>query len=119
MAEFRLPPNSKIKRGKHYPVVGDASNVRCFAVYRYDPASGENPRMDTYEVECNDNWSYQVGGCRPSNAAYDFEDATACGMEFMVTYLFPAFFFTKFAGTTGFMTLAAVQPTASRAPELK
>ena len=26
-------------------------NVRRFVVYRYDPDSGENPRMDTYEVD--------------------------------------------------------------------
>ena len=50
MAEFRLPKNSRIRKGKHFPAEG-ATNVRRFAVYRYDPDSGENPRIDTYEVD--------------------------------------------------------------------
>ena len=51
MAEFRLPPNSRIKKGKHFPAPAGAGNVKRFAVYRYDPDSGENPRVDTYEVD--------------------------------------------------------------------
>ncbi len=51
MAEFRLPPNSRIKKGNHYAAPASASSVRRFAVYRYDPDSGENPRIDTYEVD--------------------------------------------------------------------
>ena len=51
MAEFRLPINSRIKKGKHFSIANASSNVRHFAVYRYDPDSGENPRIDTYEVD--------------------------------------------------------------------
>jgi len=52
MAEFTLPANSKIKRkGKTHKAAADASNVRPFKVYRYDPDSGENPRYDTYEID--------------------------------------------------------------------
>jgi len=51
VAEFRLPKNSRITRGKHFPATDDASNVRQFAVYRYDPSSEENPRVDTYDVD--------------------------------------------------------------------
>ena len=51
MADFRLPPNSRIQKGKHFAATGGASNTRLFAVYRYDPDSGENPRVDTYEVD--------------------------------------------------------------------
>lgn len=52
MAEFTLPKNSKInKDGKHYKAPEGAKNVRAFKVYRYDPDTGENPRMDTYEVD--------------------------------------------------------------------
>ena len=54
MAEFRLPPNSRIKKGRHFAAAGGATNVRRFAVYRYDPDSGENPRVDTYEVDIDD-----------------------------------------------------------------
>ncbi len=51
MAEFRLPENSRIRKGRHFPAPEGARSVRRFAVYRYDPDSGENPRMDTYEVD--------------------------------------------------------------------
>jgi len=57
LAEFRLPPNSRIKKGKHYSARDGVGDVRRFAVYRYDPDSGENPRIDTYEVE--------IGTCGP------------------------------------------------------
>jgi len=51
MAEFRLPPNSRITRGKVFQAPAGARNVRRFVVYRYDPDSGENPRVDTYELD--------------------------------------------------------------------
>jgi len=51
VAEFRLPPNSRIAKGRHFPAPEGATDVRHFAVYRYDPDSGENPRMDTYAVD--------------------------------------------------------------------
>jgi succinate dehydrogenase / fumarate reductase, iron-sulfur subunit len=51
MAEFRLPANSRIKQGKHFPAPEGAKQVKRFVVYRYDPDNGENPRMDTYEVD--------------------------------------------------------------------
>ncbi|HRP35748.1 MAG TPA: succinate dehydrogenase iron-sulfur subunit [Gammaproteobacteria bacterium] len=51
MAEFRLPANSRITRGKHFPAPEGAKQVKRFVIYRYDPDSGENPRMDTYEVD--------------------------------------------------------------------
>ncbi|MFU8821252.1 MAG: succinate dehydrogenase iron-sulfur subunit [Gammaproteobacteria bacterium] len=51
MAEFRLPANSKIRKGKHFAAPEGAKQVRRFVIYRYDPDSGENPRTDTYEVD--------------------------------------------------------------------
>ncbi|MBW3567047.1 MAG: succinate dehydrogenase iron-sulfur subunit [Proteobacteria bacterium] len=52
MAEFTLPKNSKInKKGKVYKADKDAKNVKTFKVYRYDPDTGENPRVDTYEID--------------------------------------------------------------------
>jgi len=50
MAEFTLPKNSIVKEGKTFKAEG-AKNVKRFRVYRYDPDSGENPHMDTYEVD--------------------------------------------------------------------
>ncbi len=55
MVEFNLPANSKInKNGTRHTAASDAKNVRSFQVYRYDPDSGENPRLDTYEVDMDD-----------------------------------------------------------------
>jgi succinate dehydrogenase / fumarate reductase iron-sulfur subunit len=51
MAQFNLPPNSVIGKGKAYYAGAGAKNVKRFQIYRWDPDSGENPRMDTYEVD--------------------------------------------------------------------
>src|SRR5690625_1516376 len=50
MAQLRLPKNSRIKKGKTFKAEG-AKNVKRYRIYRYDPDSGDNPRMDTYEVD--------------------------------------------------------------------
>ena len=57
MAQFRLPANSRVKKGKTFDAPVDAKNVKRFIVYRYDPDSGQNPRTDTYEVD--------LDGCGP------------------------------------------------------
>jgi succinate dehydrogenase / fumarate reductase iron-sulfur subunit len=51
MAKFLLPPNSRVKPGKSHDAAAGAKHVREFAIYRYDPASGENPRIDTYRID--------------------------------------------------------------------
>jgi succinate dehydrogenase / fumarate reductase iron-sulfur subunit len=51
MAQFKLPANSIIGKGKTYYAGTGAKNVKRFQIYRWDPDSGENPRMDTYEVD--------------------------------------------------------------------
>ena len=51
MAEFTLPKNSRVTKGRHFAAPEGASNVKRFAVYRYDPSSGDNPRMDTYDID--------------------------------------------------------------------
>jgi succinate dehydrogenase / fumarate reductase iron-sulfur subunit len=52
MAEFALPTNSKIRsKGKVHKAAPDATAVKPFKVYRYDPETGENPRYDTFEVD--------------------------------------------------------------------
>ena len=53
MVEFRLPKNSRIKTGKTWPKP-DAKNLREFSVYRYDPDSGDTPRLDTFFVDLDD-----------------------------------------------------------------
>ncbi len=51
MAEFTLPANSKVGTGRTFEASSDAKDVRRFKIYRWDPASGQNPRIDTYEVD--------------------------------------------------------------------
>src|SRR5688572_4260323 len=51
MAEFTLPKNSRVKQGKRHAAPAGAKDVRVFKVYRYDPDAGENPRVDSYEVD--------------------------------------------------------------------
>ncbi len=54
MAEFKLPENSTISQGKHYPAPAGAKNVRTFKIYRWDPGKDENPRTDTYDIDLDD-----------------------------------------------------------------
>jgi succinate dehydrogenase / fumarate reductase iron-sulfur subunit len=51
MAEFRLPPNSRVERGETFPAPTGASRIRRFRIYRFDPDSGRNPRLDSYEID--------------------------------------------------------------------
>jgi succinate dehydrogenase / fumarate reductase iron-sulfur subunit len=50
LAEFRLPKNSRITRGRAHPPEG-GKRLKSFKVYRYDPDSGANPRFDTYTID--------------------------------------------------------------------
>ncbi|XVN42404.1 MAG: succinate dehydrogenase iron-sulfur subunit [Candidatus Rickettsia vulgarisii] len=51
MAELRLPPNSKIHKGITHKSSGEPAKPRNIKIYRYDPDSGDNPRIDTYELD--------------------------------------------------------------------
>ena len=51
MVEFTLPTNSKIGTGKTVTAANNALNKKTFKIYRWDPDSGENPRMDTFEID--------------------------------------------------------------------
>ena len=51
MAEFNLPKNSQIQKGKHFPAPAGARKPRTFKVYRWNPDDGLNPRVDTYDVD--------------------------------------------------------------------
>ena len=54
MAEFALPANSKVKSGTTYKATEDAKRVKTFKIYRYDPDTGDNPRMDSYEIDLDE-----------------------------------------------------------------
>lgn len=52
MVQLTLPKNSKVnKSGKKWPAKDGAKNTRTFHVYRYDPDTDDNPRVDSYEVD--------------------------------------------------------------------
>ena len=51
MADFTLPANSIIKKGKTFDAPDGATRVKKFEIYRYDSSDGENPSVDTYTVD--------------------------------------------------------------------
>jgi succinate dehydrogenase / fumarate reductase iron-sulfur subunit len=51
MVEFSLPANSQVKDGKTHKAPAGAKRVKAFKIYRYDPDTGDNPRLDTYEID--------------------------------------------------------------------
>ena len=51
MAEFTLPRNSKVGKGKTVKAPADAKRVKDFKVYRWNPDDGKNPVVDTYEID--------------------------------------------------------------------
>ena len=50
MVQLRLPQNSRPLKGKTY-TVENATHIKRFRIYRYDPDTDNNPRVDTYEVD--------------------------------------------------------------------
>ena len=54
MVELRLPKNSRIKVGKEWPKPESSGNIKKFKVYRWDPDTADNPRMDTYHLDLED-----------------------------------------------------------------
>lgn len=55
MAEFTLPKNSKVQPGKKIDAAGkDATRKKTFNIYRYDPETKENPKMDEITIDLDD-----------------------------------------------------------------
>ena len=51
MVQINLPENSKVQKGQYFKDKTGSKNIRKVNVYRWDPSSGKNPRIDTYEVD--------------------------------------------------------------------
>ncbi len=51
MAEFQLPKNSRISKGKNFPAPGSTTNTKTFRIYRWNPDDDKNPSIDTYEID--------------------------------------------------------------------
>ncbi|WP_375394767.1 succinate dehydrogenase iron-sulfur subunit [uncultured Sphingomonas sp.] len=54
MAEFTLPKNSVVKKGKAHASPTAGKRLKRFKVYRYDPDKAENPRFDTFDVDLDE-----------------------------------------------------------------
>ena len=51
MVQLRLPVNSRITAGHVWPGPSDCIRPKSFKVYRWNPDDGQNPRLDTYEID--------------------------------------------------------------------
>jgi succinate dehydrogenase / fumarate reductase iron-sulfur subunit len=51
MASFTLPKNSTVQAGKTWPAPAGAKRIKRIEVYRYNPETGENPRLDVFEID--------------------------------------------------------------------
>jgi len=51
MVEFTLPKNSRVRVGKTWPAPEKCEKPRRIRVYRWDPDTGDNPRVDTYTID--------------------------------------------------------------------
>ena len=72
MAQFILPKNSKVNpNGKVHKARSGAGEVRTFKVYRFDPSTGENPRIDTFEVEVKGTGPMVLDGLIQIKSAID------------------------------------------------
>jgi succinate dehydrogenase / fumarate reductase iron-sulfur subunit len=51
---FGVSPESRIEGGRAWSAPAGAARVKALEVYRYDPDSEGNPRLDTFEVDLDD-----------------------------------------------------------------
>ena len=48
---FKVTPESRIETGRTWSALAGAMQTKAFEIYRYDPDSGGNPRLDTFHVD--------------------------------------------------------------------
>ncbi|MCA8837332.1 MAG: succinate dehydrogenase iron-sulfur subunit [Proteobacteria bacterium] len=51
MAEFLLSKNSVVGKGRDWSVDGDVVREQTVQIYRYDPDTKKNPRVDNYRID--------------------------------------------------------------------
>ena len=51
MAKFTLPKNSKVFAGRVHKNTDTCQNPKVLQIYRWDPETKENPRLDNYEID--------------------------------------------------------------------
>jgi len=51
---FGVSADARVERGRRWPAPAGATRVKTFEIYRYDPDSDRNPRLDSFEVDLDD-----------------------------------------------------------------
>ena len=51
MVELALPANSRVGKGKAHRAPEGAKRTKTFKVYRWSPDDGQNPRLDSFEID--------------------------------------------------------------------
>jgi succinate dehydrogenase / fumarate reductase iron-sulfur subunit len=51
---FGVNPDSRVVGGKFWSAPVGTTHLKVFEIYRYDPDTGNNPRLDTFEVDLDD-----------------------------------------------------------------
>ncbi len=54
MVQLSLPQNSRVVPGQTFDAAKGALRTKTFRIYRYDPETGENPRLDSYILNLDD-----------------------------------------------------------------
>ena len=71
MAEFTLPKNSKVEKGRYFSADKSATNLRKFHVYRYDQSDDSMPCVDTYEIDMDKCGPMVLDGLIKIKSDYD------------------------------------------------
>ncbi|WP_372612549.1 2Fe-2S iron-sulfur cluster-binding protein [Halomonas sp.] len=50
----QVPKEFRIQPGKSWPIPPGAKRLKRFQIYRYNPESGEPPRIDTFAIDRDD-----------------------------------------------------------------
>lgn len=53
MVAIALPARSKVETGRTYEAAGTPARPRRFNVYRWDPETPDNPRLDSYVIDAD------------------------------------------------------------------
>ncbi len=54
MVELALPANSRVGKGQAHRAPEGAKRTKVFKVYRWSPDDGQNPRLDSFEIDLDD-----------------------------------------------------------------
>ena len=80
MGEFTLPANSKIRPGLTHAGKPGAKQPKSFKIYRWNPDDGQNPRLDSYEIDATLTFrrSCREGVCGSCAMNIDGTNTLAC-----------------------------------------